>query len=142
MAGMDLDQALRFAAAHSRGVLITIRRDGRPQSSTIAYSLSGATARISVTDDRAKTKNLLRDPRAVLHVNSDDQWSYVALDGTAVVTPVTRTPGDEVGRELAEVYEAVAGKPHPNWDEFYAAMVTDRRRVVRFTATSATGVAR
>jgi uncharacterized protein len=139
---MDLDQALRFASEHTRGVLITIRRDGRPQSSTIAYTLKGNTARISVTDDRAKTKNLVRDPRAVLHVSSDDQWSYVALDGSVTLSPVTTVPGDAAGRELAEVYEAVAGKPHPNWDEFYAAMVADRRRVVRFTATSATGVAR
>jgi len=54
----------------------------------------------------------------------------------------TTTPGDEVGRELAEIYERASGKPHPNWDEYYQAMVTDKRLVLRFTATSAAGMTR
>jgi hypothetical protein len=33
---MELDQALAWAAERTQGVLITIRRDGRPQSSDIS----------------------------------------------------------------------------------------------------------
>jgi PPOX class probable F420-dependent enzyme len=139
---MDLDRALAFAADNQKGVLITLRRDGRPQSSNIVYVMDGPVARVSITDDRAKTRNLRRDPRAVLHVNSADFWSYVALDGVVELSPLTTTPGDEVGRELAEIYERAAGKPHPNWDEYYEAMVTDKRLVLRFTATSAAGMTR
>ena len=139
---MDLERALAFAADRSKGVLITLRRDGRPQSSNIVYVMDGPVARVSITDDRAKTRNLRRDPRAVLHINSDDFWSYVALDGVVELTPVTTTPGDEVGRELADVYERAAGKPHPNWDEYFEAMVKDKRLVMRFTAMSAAGMTR
>jgi uncharacterized protein len=139
---MDLERALAFAADHQKGVLITLRRDGRPQSSNIVYVMDGSVARVSITDDRAKTHNMRRDPRVVLHINSDDFWSYVALDGIAELTPVTTSPGDAVGRELAEVYERAAGKPHPNWDEYFAAMVNDKRLVLRFTATSAAGMTR
>jgi hypothetical protein len=55
---------------------------------------------------------------------------------------VTTTPGDEVGRELAEIYERASGKPHPNWDEYFEAMVKDKRLVLRFTAASAAGMTR
>ena len=101
---MDLEHALAFAAERSKGVLITVRADGRAQSSNIVYVMDGAVAKVSITDDRAKTRNMRRDPRVVLHVNSDDFWSYVALDGTAELSPVAKTPGDDVCRELAEVY--------------------------------------
>jgi PPOX class probable F420-dependent enzyme len=139
---MDLERALAFAADNQKGILITLRRDGRPQSSNIVYVMDGPIARVSITDDRAKTRNLRRDPRAVLHVNSADFWSYVALDGVVELSPLTTTPGDEVGRELAEIYERASGKPHPNWDEYYEAMVNDKRLVLRFTATSAAGMTR
>jgi PPOX class probable F420-dependent enzyme len=139
---MDLERALAFAAARNKGVLITLRRDGRPQSSNIVYVIDGPVARVSITDDRAKTRNLRRDPRAVLHVNSDDFWSYVALDGVVELSPVTTTPGDEAGRELAEIYEKAAGKPHPDWDEYFEAMVAEKRLVLRLRATSAAGMTR
>jgi PPOX class probable F420-dependent enzyme len=139
---MDLERALAFAAEHKNGVIITLRRDGRPQSSNIVYVMDGPLARVSITDDRAKTRNLRRDPRAVLHVSADNFWSYVALDGLVELSPVAKTPGDDACRELAEVYERAAGKPHPNWDEYFEAMINDKRLVMRFRATSAAGMLR
>ena len=135
---MDLDRALTFAADSTRGYLITIRRNGRPQSSNVVYHLDGGTARISVTADRAKAANLRRDPRASLHV-SPDFGRYVVLEATATLTQPSAEIGDDVGRELLEVYESVAG-PHPDPDEFLAAMVTDRRLVVRLTVERAYGM--
>ncbi len=58
------------------------------------------------------------------------------------LSPVTTTPGDEVGRELAEIYEKAAGKPHPDWDEYFEAMVKEKRLVLRLRATSAAGMTR
>lgn len=67
---MDLAGAIEFARTRRNGVLTTIRRDGRPQLSNIAYAIdTDATIRISITADRAKTKNLQRDPRASLRVS-------------------------------------------------------------------------
>jgi PPOX class probable F420-dependent enzyme len=139
---MDLATALEFAARHKNGVLITLRKDGRAQSSNIVYVMDGPVARVSLTDDRAKTRNMRRDPRAILHVSADNFWSYVSLDGVAELTPVAKKPGDDVCKELAEVYERAAGKPHPNWDEFFDAMIKEKRLVLRFRATSAAGMSR
>jgi len=137
---MELQTALDWAAGRHDGVLITLRADGRPQSSDISYAYADGEFRISVTADRAKTRNLVRDPRAVLHVTDRAQWAYVSIDGIAELTPVTAAAGDEVGRELLAVYNAIRPTPHPDPDEYFAAMVEDRRLVVRFRPTSAAGL--
>jgi PPOX class probable F420-dependent enzyme len=128
---MDRSAAEAFVAERNTGVLLTLRKGGRPQASNIVYGVSDGVIRISVTAGRAKTRNLARDSRATLHVTSDDFWRWVAVDATAELSAVSTAPGDEVGRELAELFELVQGKPHPDWDDFYRAMVADQRLVVR-----------
>jgi PPOX class probable F420-dependent enzyme len=116
----------------SRGTLATLKRDGRPQLSNIDYTWDDATQtiRASVTDDRAKVGNLRRDPRASLHVDTDDGWSYAVAEGNAQLTPVAIAPDDATVEELIEVYRAIGGE-HPDWDDYRSAMVRDRRLVLR-----------
>jgi len=120
-----------LVAEHRRGVLATIKADGRPQLSNIAYGLDGDVVRISVTADRAKTRNLQRDPRASLHVTSADFWRWAVVEGTAELSALTTEPGDAVGLELLALHDAVQQEPHPDPEEFFAAMVADRRQVIR-----------
>ncbi len=138
---MDLDRALAFAADRSRGTLLTIRRNGRPQASNIVYALQDGVVRISVTDDRAKTANLQRDPRASLHVTSDDFWQYVVLEADAELSAVAAEPGDATCQELRALYRAVSGE-HDDWDDYDAAMVRDRRLVIRLRPARAYGMVR
>jgi PPOX class probable F420-dependent enzyme len=58
----------------SEGALVTMRRDARPQLSNVNYAFDAGEQliRISTTDDRAKVRNLRRDPRASFHVSSGD----------------------------------------------------------------------
>ena len=138
---MDLQQALDWAAPRKNGVLITLRADGRAQSSDIVYARVGDELWISVTDDRAKTVNMRRDPRVVLHVTDPASWSYAALDGTAQLTQVTTEPGDAASDDLVALYRAVQGE-HPDWDEYRQAMVDQRRLVAKVHPTSAVGMTR
>ena len=136
---MDLEQAMEFVRGGREGVLTTIRRDGRPQLSNIVYAVDAAgTIRISVTASRAKTKNLARDPRASLYVRRESFWAYAVVDGPAELTPVADDPHDATVDELIAYYRGVSGE-HENWDEYRAAMVADRRLVVRFTPEHAYG---
>ena len=138
---MDLDAALDFARRHHQGVLATLKGDGRPQLSNIAYVVGDdGILRISVTDGRAKTANLRRDPRASLHVTQDDFWAYVVLEAEVELTPVAADPDDATADELVEYYRAVRGE-HPDWDEYRRAMVDDRRLVLRLRPTRAYGMA-
>jgi len=120
----------KLVTDHKMGVLVTLKRDGRPQLSNIAYTFEDGIARISVTADRAKTRNLLRDARASLHVTTPDFWRWAVAEGTAELSAITSEPGDAVGRELLAVHDSVQDTPHPDPDEFFAAMVKDRRQVV------------
>ncbi|MGY1812745.1 PPOX class F420-dependent oxidoreductase [Blastococcus sp. SYSU D00820] len=124
---------LAFVAGRTAGVLATIKRDGRPQLSNVAYTYDAQEQlfRVSVTADRAKTRNLRRDPRVSLHVASPDAWTWAVVEGTAELTPVAADPHDPTVDELVTYYRGVGGE-HPDWDEYRAAMVTDRRLVVRF----------
>ena len=131
---------LGFLAENKWGVLATIKHDGRPQLSNVGYAYDSEQQlfRVSVTDSRAKTRNLRTDPRVTLHVASKDFWTWVAVEGTAVLTPVAADPHDGTVEELVAYYRGINGE-HPDWDEYRAAMVTDRRRVVRFRPEHAYG---
>ncbi len=136
---MELSEAIDWAADRRLGVLITIRADGRPQSSDIVYDIDDGVFMISVTAGRAKTANLRRDRRAVLHVSDEKAWSYASLDGTVELLPVTTSPGDATSDALVAYYERVTGGPHPDWDEYRQAMIDEGRLIARFTPTSAAG---
>ncbi len=136
---MDLPTAMTWAAGRKHAALITIRADGRPQSSDIVYALDGETFVISVTDDRAKTANMRRDPRVVLHISDPASWSYLSLDGTVTLSPTTTSPGDATSDALVAYYEAVSGGPHSDWAEYRQAMIDEKRLVARFTPTTAVG---
>lgn len=116
----------------NRGVLVTLKRDGRPQMSNVAFSFEQATQviRVSVTNNRAKTKNLRRDPRASFYVSTDDMSGYLVAEGEAELSTVAEDPNDDTVDELISIYRAVAGD-HPNWAEFRTAMVNEERLVIR-----------
>jgi PPOX class probable F420-dependent enzyme len=124
---------LEFVAGQNWGVLATIQSDGRPHLSNVGYAfdVDAQLFRISITESRAKTRYLRADPRVTLHVASKDFWTWVAVEGTAELTPVSAAPDDATVDELVTYYRAINGE-HENWDEYRAAMVADRRLVVRF----------
>ena len=110
------------------GVLATLKRDGRPQLSPVTphYDRTTGILRVSMTDGRAKTANLRRDPRAALEVTSADGRSWATAEGTVSLTgPGDDPDGPEVAA-LVDYYRAAAGE-HPDWAEYRAAMVADRR---------------
>jgi PPOX class probable F420-dependent enzyme len=132
---MNPAEARQFLGERHFGVLATVKRDGRPQLSNVAYALADGRVRVSVTDSRAKVANVRRDPRVSLHVASDDFWRYVVVEGDAELGPVAVTPGDQACRALLDLYERISG-PHPDPEEFHRAMVAERRLELSFTPVS------
>ena len=137
---MDVARVLELVAAHRRGVLVTLKRDGRPQLSNVGCTVGDdGLIRVSVTDDRAKTRNLRRDPRASLYVGREDFWAYAVVEANAELTAVAAAPDDPTVDELVDVYRGMAGE-HPDWNDYRRAMVHDRRLVVRLHPTHAYGM--
>ncbi|GAA1578947.1 PPOX class F420-dependent oxidoreductase [Kribbella hippodromi] len=133
------ETVLERIGTHGLGVLVTIKRDGRPQLSNVTYVFDGTRVRVSLTDDRAKTRNLRRDPRASLYVDGPNGRSYLVLEGKAELSPVAAEPHDAVVDELVDYYRTASGE-HPDWDDYRAAMVRDRRLMFSMTIDHAYGM--
>jgi PPOX class probable F420-dependent enzyme len=137
---MELSSAVDFARVNRRSVLITIRRDGRPQLSNVLHHVfDDGVIRISITADRAKYKNLLREPWAALHVTQADFYAYAVLEGSVELTPVATRTDDATVDELVAYYRAAMGE-HDDWNAYRQAMVADRRVIARFEPTRAYGM--
>ncbi|OBF38009.1 F420-dependent protein [Mycobacterium sp. ACS1612] len=121
--------------AESRlGVLATIKTNGLPQLSPVTpyYDRDAGVIYVSMTEGRAKTANLRRDPRAALEVTSSDGWAWATAEGTVTLTGPGSDPHGQEVEALVDYYRAAAGE-HPDWDEYRAVMVSDRRVLMAMT---------
>ena len=130
---MQPAQAREFLRANHRAVLATARADGRPQLSPVTCAVDDAgRVLISTRETAVKTRNLRRDPRASLCVFTDGFFGpWVQVEGDVEVISL---PG--AMDQLVEYYRLVAGE-HPDWDEYRAAMVAERRCLLRIEITRA-----
>ena len=136
---MEISAALAAARPYHQSTLTTLRRNGRPQLSNVLHTVDdGGVIRISITADRAKYANLRRQPWAALKVDVGTFWSYVVLEGPAELSEVASAPDDAAVEELVGVYRAISGE-HDDWEAYRAAMVADRRVVVRLRPDHAYG---
>ncbi|KQW49350.1 pyridoxamine 5'-phosphate oxidase [Nocardioides sp. Root1257] len=139
---MEIQQAVDAIRANRQAILTTIKQDGRPQLSNVLAGVGDdGLIRVSTTADRAKYVNLVRTPWAALHVNGDSFWSYAVIEGDVTVSAVVADPHDEAADESVALYRSLAGE-HEDWDDYRAALVRDRRVVVRVSPTHAYGMLR
>ena len=133
----DIAKAREFVAANPRGVLTTYRRDGQAQLSPVSAGVDAeGRVMISVTEDRAKTKNARRDPRVALCIFTEGFYGpWVQVEGTAEFAD-----GPDRIDALVDYYRTLSGE-HPDWDDYRAAMERDRRVLLRFSIVRASGPA-
>lgn len=119
-------EAREFVARYHRGVLATIKRDGRPQLSNVSYALDAADGliKVSTSRPRAKVYNVRRDARVSMSVQGDTWQQYLVVDGTAELHEDKPIPA------LRDLYELIRGGPHPNWAEFEEAMRREQRLIL------------
>jgi len=137
---ISLADGLEFAADIQLGTIVTIRSDGRPQTSDVHHAVLDGTIVFSVLPSRDKVFNIERDERVVYHISHEG--SYLSFDGTAVAHPAaTELEGPEMD-VLINAFRAVAKKEHPDWDEFREAMVREQRRVITVHPNKVVGLIR
>ena len=136
---MQIDEAVAFAREQRRSVLVTLKRDSRPQLSNVLHVVGDdGLIRVSITADRAKYHNLAREPWAALHATSSDFWRYAVLECDVTLSDVAASEDDATVEELVGYYRAANGE-HGDWDDYRAAMVRDRRVMARLRPTYAYG---
>ena len=133
----DIAKARDFVAANPRSVLTTYRRDGQVQLSPVSAGVDAeGRVIISVTEDRAKTKNVRRDPRVALCVFTEGFYGpWVQVEGTAELAD-----GPDRIDALVDYYRRLSGE-HPDWDDYRAAMQRDHRVLLRISVVRASGPA-
>jgi len=118
-----------FILPRHRGVLLTTRRDGRPQASLVTMGLDGE-GRIVISSypERAKVHNIARNPAASMVVMSDDfSGEWVQVDGTGEIIDLP-----DAVEGLVEYFRVISGE-HPDWDEYRRAMVDQGKCLIRLT---------
>jgi PPOX class probable F420-dependent enzyme len=125
--GMDVQTARDLLATQHRAVLATFRADGTPQLTPVLVGVdNGGHVVISTRETAYKVRNVRRDPRVYLCVFPDQffgQW--IQVDGVAEVVELPQAMD-----LLVDYYRRVAGE-HPDWEDYRAAMVRERRVVLR-----------
>ena len=126
---MNTAEVRQFIGANHRGVILTYRSDGRPQMSPIVAGVDrGGHVIVSSRETAYKVKNLVRDPRASLCMFTDRFFGgWVQIDGVAEVVGLP-----EAMDSLVDYYRRLSGE-HPDWDEYRAAMWSERRVLIRIS---------
>ena len=124
---MLTDAQREFLTNHHNGALTTFRRNGAAQMSIVTCGLYGEGVAFTTTADRAKLRNLRRDPRCTILVGTDDWRNFVVLEGEVRLVGVDTTSAEEYRETLRSVYRTAAGREHPNWPEYDQAMRDDGR---------------
>ncbi|WP_407690508.1 PPOX class F420-dependent oxidoreductase [Saccharopolyspora rhizosphaerae] len=129
---VDREGLLEFVRPRHKAVLVTTRSDGRPQMSPLTCGVDTAGRLvISTYPERAKTRNLRRDPQASACVLSDEfNGPWVQVDGTAEVLDMP-----DALEGLVEYFRCISGE-HPDWDEYREAMVRQDKSLIRITIES------
>ena len=128
---MSDEQLWDAIVASKLGTVATIKRDGRPQLSDVNYTAADRVIRISTRTSLAKVQNLRRDPRVSMKVTGPGGAGYAVAEGTAELSAPSARLDDATVTELIEIYRLIAGKEHPDWDDYRRAMVADGRLVLR-----------
>ena len=123
-----------FISDHRWAVLSTLRKDGHPVSSWVAYARDGDTLIVSTPGTTFKRRSLERDPRLTLCVSSDAApFNFVSVEGTATIET-------ERLMELTQMVFANIDYEEPkdlqNW------LDTQQRVIIRLHPTRVSGVIR
>jgi PPOX class probable F420-dependent enzyme len=126
---VDREELLEFLRPRHHAILMTTRKDGRPQASpnTCGVDTQGRIV-ISTYPERAKAMNVRRDPRVSVMVLSDEfGGAWVQVDGVAEVLDLP-----EALEPLVEYFRVISGE-HPDWDEYRQAMREQGKSLIRVT---------
>lgn len=130
---MEIQSALDYVRAHHRAVLATLKKDGTPALSPVTAGVddSGHVV-ISTRQTAYKVGHVRRDSRVWLCVMPDEFFGrWIQVEGRAEIIGLP-----EAMDGLVDYYRKVSGE-HPDWDDYRAAMIRDKRCLLRVAIAKA-----
>jgi PPOX class probable F420-dependent enzyme len=128
-----------FLSHNHNGALTTFRRNGAAQMSIVTCGLYDDGVAFTTTADRAKLRNLRRNPNCTILVGTDDWRNFLVLEGQVRLVSVGSSSPEEYRETLRQVYRTASGQEHQNWPEYDQAMIDDQRSAVLVTPSHVYG---
>ncbi|HKS91469.1 MAG TPA: TIGR03618 family F420-dependent PPOX class oxidoreductase [Tepidiformaceae bacterium] len=125
-----------FVSEMRQAIVTTLRRDGSPTSSLVAYCRDGDEIVFSTTKDRLKAKTVAHDPRVVVAIlDGESKGRFVSVEGNGTVQR------DEVAAGHVLLNRHMRG--NPDWtppEGFADKLKADGRVLIRIRANRVSGV--
>ena len=116
----------QFISDHRWAVLTTLRRNGGPVSSVVAYARDGDTLVVSTPGTTFKRRTLERDPRVNLCVISNQEpIQFAAIEGTASIEH------DDLVRKTRLVFDNIAAAGYSEPADFENWLEKQQRVILR-----------
>ncbi len=130
----DQDQ---FITDHRWAVLTTLRRDGQPVSSVVAYARDGDTLVVSTPGTTFKARSAGRDGRATLCViTNQEPFNFVSVEGRVDVET------EDLVRNTRLVFENIEGTGFVEPDDLEGWLEAQQRVILRIHPERVYGVIR
>jgi PPOX class probable F420-dependent enzyme len=121
-------QIEQFLHDNPQGVLTSFRRNGMPQLSIVTVYPRDGGVGISITEMRAKFKNLLRDPRCAVLVSHVDWWSgFLVFEGKAELVHSGNTDPETLRQARRHIYSATTRRRSASWEQYDQITAADKR---------------
>lgn len=126
---MGLDPKIeQFIADNPQGVLTTYHRNGHAQMSIVTVRPHRGAIGVSITEGRAKFKNLRRNPSCSILISAADWWSgFIVVDGKAELIWSGNTDPDALRAARREIYSATTRRRSSTSEEYDELVAADRR---------------
>jgi len=122
-------QIEQFIHDNPQGVLTSFRRNGMPQLSIVTVYPRDGGVGVSITENRMKFKNLLRDPRCSVLISHADWWSgFLVFEGTAELTHSGNADPEKLRTARRHIFSATTRRRSSDWEE-YDRIANDDKRV-------------
>ena len=121
-------QIEQFIHDNPQGVLTSFRKNGMPQLSIVTVYPRDGGVGVSITENRMKFKNLMRDPRCALLVSHADWWSgFLVFEGTAELTHSGNADPETLRMARRHIYSATTRRRSRHWEEYDRITAGDKR---------------
>jgi PPOX class probable F420-dependent enzyme len=121
-------QVEQFIHDNPQGVLTTFRQNGMPQLSIVTVYPRDGGVGVSITETRAKFKNLLRDPRCAVLVSHADWWSgFLVFEGRAEMVHSGNADAETLRRARRHIYSATTRRRSADWEQYDRITEGDKR---------------
>jgi PPOX class probable F420-dependent enzyme len=121
-------QIEQFLHDNPQGVLTSFRRNGMPQLSIVTVYPRDGGVGISITETRAKFKNLLRDPRCSVLVSHVDWWSgFPRVRGPGRARSLRQHRPEALRMARRHIFSATTRRRSADWEQYDRITAADKR---------------